>query len=219
MSFALRRFAPYGLATFLMLVAAPSIAHADENDPLPPPPAPPSAVRAEPRVPADADARRREEDQPLDRLTGSVGLGTTILFRTEEMAFVAGNVGLTRWFRNIGVGATFGWALNGSSYIISGDLGMRLLGSSGKSGPFVGGGFGIRGFDLDDRRVGGFRGNAFGGGAYVEVGVVVRGFATGSLRGDLPFFGINGTEVGSRALADTTRVVPIALTAQVGFLF
>lgn len=220
MPFTLRSVAPYLSITLVMLAAsAPSTAHADDDDPLPPPPAPPAAARPEPRAAVDSDRRRTDEEQPIDRLTGTMGIGTTILFRTEEAAFFAGNVGLTRWFRNIGIGAAAGWALNGSSYVLSGDVGVRLLGSSGKSGPFVGGGFGIRGFDLDDRRMGGFRGNAFGAGAYVEVGVIVRGLVTGSLRGDLPFFGIDGTQVGSRELFTTTRLVPIGLTAQIGFLF
>lgn len=208
----LRLFLSYGLV--MGSIASPAIARADENDPLPPPSPPPA--RVEPRRLGEPD-RVPVVSSPLDRLMGQVGVGAVMLFNTEEHALYQANMGLMGWWKNLGIGGAFSAAHNGSSSFVTVDLGLRGLGSSSNSGPFVGGGFGFRYFDLDDQRPGGFRGTKPGAGAYLEVGVIVRGLFTGSIRGDVPFFDVAG-KLPSYSQATAPRIVPIAMSAQIGFL-
>jgi hypothetical protein len=209
----LRRFLSYGLV--MGSIVSPAIARADENDPLPPPSPPPA--RVEPRRLGEPDRVPALTPPPLDRLMGQVGVGAVMLFNTDEHALYQANMGLMSWWKNLGIGGAFSAAHNGSSSFVTLDLGIRGLGSSSNSGPFVGGGFGFRHIALDDQRPGGFRGTKSGAGAYLEVGVIVRGLFTGSIRGDVPFFDVSGTAP-SFSLAVAPHVVPIALSAQLGFL-
>lgn len=210
----LRRFVSYGLLAGS--IASPAIARADENDPLPPPSQP---ARVEPRRLGEPDRVPATTPPPLDRLMGQVGVGAVMLFNTDEYALYQANMGLMGWWKNLGIGGAFSAAHNGSSSFVTVDLGLRGLGSSSNSGPFVGGGFGFRHIALDDQRPGGFRGTKSGAGAYLEVGVIVRGIFTGSLRGDVPFFAVGASTAGYVPPSTPTRsIVPIALSAQLGFL-
>lgn len=209
MQCSLRRFLSYGVVAAVFL--APSIARADDDDPLPPP-----APRDEPR-------RLGERPRPpptlqLDRLMGQVGVGAVMLFNTREHAFYQANMGMMGWWRNLGVGGSLSAAHNGSSPFVTVDMGVRGLGSTTNSGPFVGGGFGFRYITLEDDRVGGFRGTKSGAGAYLEAGVIVRGIVTVGLRADLPFFAVKGREPLFPGPVPPVEIVPIAMSAQLGFL-
>lgn len=174
----------------------------------------PSAARAE-----DAPPQPQPEPKPLtlDRFTGDIAIGTAALLKSETPALGTFRFGATRWFDNVGVVGAVGAAANGDTFGAGLDLGMRVLGSSGLSGPFAGAGFGVAYWDI--RPKGGFRGDGTTPYGYAELGVIARGKFSVSLRADLLLIPFERTYDAGTGERKTERFSPLPLTAQIGFIF
>lgn len=169
-----------------------------------------------PRSAHAEDAAPTTAPRPLDRFTGNISIGTALLVKSDTSALGTFRLGGTRWFDNVGLASAVGTAANGDSLGIGLDLGMRVLGSSSRSGPFAGAGLGISYWDLRPKT--GFRGDGASPYGYVELGIIARGTFTVSVRADLLLVELEGHEVGATT-QDKRRLAPIPLTAQIGFMF
>lgn len=201
-------------------------AEAPAATPSAPSPAAPTPVHAAKSDAAQTPNDRARPEAPLRGLKGHVLLGATIL--TESNATPLGTLrpGVTYWLDNIGLTASAEGSVNPKSMLLGADLGVRLLGAPGKSGPFVGGGLGVMAYDV--RRSGslGFAGKGTRGTIHAEVGLVTRGFGIASVRAIVPMSALEGTvgesvegRSGRMVISNGARVTPIAIMGMLGVMF
>lgn len=149
-----------------------------------------------------------------------------VLTEAKVPALATAHVGVTRWFRNVGLVASFGGAFNDRAGLAAFELGIRLIGSGTSSGPFAGVGLGAL-YVTIGRNEGreGFVGDAvlptFSG----ELGIVARGRFLASMQAGVPLGALEGTMhtalldgVGTMRMTRAT-ITPIAIAAQVGWMF
>lgn len=162
-------------------------------------------------------------DEPRDRWSGFVAAGSTPLVNVDSPILLGGRFGAGRWMKNVFISAGAEGAAMGKSFVAGVDLGVRVVGSRGPIGPYVGAGLGFLHLDLKSDAGDRFRGSNDGFATYAELGVVA-GIVFAGVRATLPLFGVRGTvDAGTSpsgaALTSATYARPIPITAQLGIGF
>ena len=212
---------------------APSETTAPAPTTAPPPSSAPRTPAPQPKMETKVDTGAQattappRSDAPLQRITGHVLLGGTILTESNTPPLGTLRAGAVYWLDDIGIAASVEGSKNEKSMLLGADLGLRVLAAPGKSGPFAGGGIGITAYDV--RRSGslGFSGRGERGTLYAEVGLAARRLGLVSVRATVPMSALDGTigewreRSSGERFVDTTgaRVAPIAITGMLGVMF